>query len=132
MPQAVQGLSLRPAAHRQQQCRKSFRAALAGRAGTGQVSQRAGRRLLPARPQRTDPNANVKMGKSLSASLTVSAVISFALLALYKFTTWFLQGAVNLEDFYRTIFVLPQREGGLAFIQPAQYGYFAVMALIST
>src|SRR6476619_1029501 len=72
------------------------------------------------------------MGKSLSASLTVSAVISFALLALYKFTTWFLQGAVNLEDFYRTILVLPQREGGLAFIQPAQYGYFAVMALVST
>jgi class 3 adenylate cyclase len=72
------------------------------------------------------------MGKSLSASLTVSAVISFALLALYKFTEWFLRGAIRTEEFFHTIFVLPQREGGLAFYQPAQYGYFAVMALVST
>jgi class 3 adenylate cyclase len=74
------------------------------------------------------------MGKSLSASLTVTAVISFALLALYKLIhpSWFLQGAAWLEGFYYSIFVLPQREGGLAFNEPAQYVFFAVMALIST
>jgi class 3 adenylate cyclase len=72
------------------------------------------------------------MGKSLSASLTVSAVISFALLALYHFTDWFLRGAIRLEEFFKTVFILPQRDGGLAFFQPAQYGFFAIMALIST
>lgn len=72
------------------------------------------------------------MGKSLSASLTVSAVISFALLALYKFTEWFHRGALNVAEFYNTIFVLPQREGGLAYYEPAHFAYFAVIALVST
>lgn len=72
------------------------------------------------------------MGKSLSASLTVSAVISFALLALYRFTAWFLQGAVDLESFYHTVFILPRREEGLLFSQPAQYIYIAVLAFVST
>ena len=71
------------------------------------------------------------MGKSWSASLTVSAVTSFALLALYRFTNWFHRGAVSLDDFYQSIFVLP---GGqeLLFREPVQYVFFAVMALLST
>src|SRR6188472_2474851 len=72
------------------------------------------------------------MGKSLSASLTVSAVISIALLALYQFTAWFLRGAIQLEEFFKTVFLLPQRDGGLAFFQPAQYGFLAVIAFLST
>lgn len=72
------------------------------------------------------------MGKSWSASLTVSAVISFALLALYRFTEWFHRGAIRLEDFYGSVFVLPFRDAGVAFHEPLQYVYFAVMALFST
>lgn len=74
------------------------------------------------------------MGKSLSASLTVTAVISFALLALYKLVhpSWFLQGAAWLDGYYNSVFVLPRRDGGLAFNEPVQYVYFASMALVST
>jgi class 3 adenylate cyclase len=74
------------------------------------------------------------MGKSLSASLTVTAVISFALLALYKLVdpSWFLQGAAWIDDLYHSNFVLPKTAGGLAFHEPAQFGFFAIMALVST
>lgn len=72
------------------------------------------------------------MGKSWSASLTVSAVISFALLALYRFTEWFHRGAIRLEDFYRSVFVLPPQDAGISFHEPLQYAYFAVMALFAT
>lgn len=71
------------------------------------------------------------MGKSWSASLTVSAVVSFALLALYRFTDWFIRGAVRLEDYFNTVFVLPHPGAGLSFHQPVQYVFFAVMALVS-
>lgn len=72
------------------------------------------------------------MGKSWSASLTVSAVTSFALLALYRFTDWFHRGAIRLEDFYHSVFILPVRGEGLLFQESLQYVFFAVMALLST
>jgi class 3 adenylate cyclase len=70
------------------------------------------------------------MGKNWSASLSVSAVVSLALLALYKFTTLPQEWAFKLEDFYRTIFLLPPAE--LVLRQAPQYVYIVVMALVTT
>jgi class 3 adenylate cyclase len=72
------------------------------------------------------------MGKSLSYSLTVSSVISFALLALYKFTDWFGQrGTALVKDLFNSVFVLPRGAEGLAFNEPAQYIYFVILAFVT-
>ncbi|MFZ4768272.1 MAG: hypothetical protein ACOYMN_25275, partial [Roseimicrobium sp.] len=70
------------------------------------------------------------MSKSWTFSLIVSAVVSFAILALYRFTEIFVRSAVWLEDSYSAIFVLPTG-AALSFHQPLQFLFFATMAFLS-
>jgi class 3 adenylate cyclase len=70
------------------------------------------------------------MGRSWAASLLIGVLVSAALLALYHFGGVFFKGAVHLEAFYHSIFVLPTK-GELDFILPLQYGFFTVLAFLS-
>lgn len=70
------------------------------------------------------------MSKTWTISLIVSAVTSFALLALYRFSELFFHAALNLEGLFARVFILPH-EAALAFHQPLQYAFFTGMAFVS-
>ena len=70
------------------------------------------------------------MSKTWTISLIVSAGVSFALLALYRFSEVFFHAALSLEGFFARVFILPQGVA-LTFHQPLQYVFLAVMAFAS-
>ena len=70
------------------------------------------------------------MSKTWTLSLIVSAVASFALLALYRFSELFFHAALSLEGFFARVFILNQ-EAALAFHQPLQYVFLTSMAFVS-
>ncbi|HSI64352.1 MAG TPA: hypothetical protein VLE43_14590 [Candidatus Saccharimonadia bacterium] len=70
------------------------------------------------------------MGKSWTVSLIVSAIVSLLLLAIYERTELFLQWALNLEDFFYTVFILPKQDT-MMFSKPLQYVFLVVMSFVT-
>src|SRR5688500_16661847 len=70
------------------------------------------------------------MGKSWTVSLIVSAIVSLLLLAVYERAELFLQWALNLEDFFYTVFILPKQDT-MVFSKPLQYIFLAVMSFVT-
>ncbi|WP_198141210.1 adenylate/guanylate cyclase domain-containing protein [Verrucomicrobium spinosum] len=71
------------------------------------------------------------MGRSWAASLILGAVVSAALVGVFHLTGFFSDKMSQLEEFYRSIFILPV-EGPLKFMVPLQYGFITLMAYISS
>lgn len=70
------------------------------------------------------------MGKSWTASLIISAVVSVLLIFLHEQTNVFLQWTLNLMRFYESVFILPDASG-MQYYKYLQYGFLAVMAFVS-
>lgn len=70
------------------------------------------------------------MGRSWAASLILGAVVSAVLVGLFHLTSLFSGKMVELEEFYRSIFILPVA-GPLKFMVPLQYGFITLMAYLT-